>query len=337
MENVHKVLTTFNRKTINLAELEEMLTPFSHTYECFAKIVLTLEEEGILLMMKTKGRTNRTPSLAFQYRINKSRLARDHHHELQQYRRTLHPAINLDNYYSLEPTIWKNDLPYLTKIDKYLKKCAFPKDLVPAPERSFELVGDEKWLVEKGGKALLEKIGLYDKFHICPVSEPLMFAISPDKINEPVQRHLIVENKTTYQGLLPALKDSNFSTLIYGCGKAVIKSIEQFTMQYPVEANHHFYYFGDIDLEGISIWSSLNERQPASIALPFYLACLEKEPAKGKEYQRERTMALEGFLKALPQGNKEQIRSLFNSGYYYPQEILTSIELQAIWREADWT
>lgn len=331
------MLSSFKNKTIALGELEQMMKPFIQSYEQFTSTILTLEEDGILMMVKAKGRTNRTPSLAFQYRINKSKLAGDYHKELQHYRSHLHPSINLDEYYQEDPSTWKNHLPYLLKIDEYVKQYALPKDQVPAPERSYELVGDEKWILEKGGKAILEKIGFFSRLNIIPVSEPLMFAINPTKIDEKNQYHLIVENKTTYQGLLPALKDTHFSTLIYGCGKAVIKSIEQFPMQYPVPANHRFFYFGDLDKEGISIWASLHERQVTSLALPFYLACLKKDPASGKEYQRGRATANEQFLHFFTSKQQQQIRNLLENGQYYPQEILKSKELQQIWRESDWT
>jgi hypothetical protein len=208
----------------------------------------------------------------------------------------LHPSINLDEYYRQDPSVWKKDLPFLLKIDQYLKQTSFPKEQVPAPERSYELVGDEKWIVEKGGKEILERIDLFLLLKIIPVSEPLMFGINPNKLNEKTQYHLIVENQTTYQGLLPVLTKTIFSTLIYGAGKAAVKSIEQFSMQYPIEANHQFFYFGDLDREGILIWYSFNQKEKATLALPFYLACLEKEAAIGKEYQKEHNMALEQFL-----------------------------------------
>lgn len=53
-------------------------------------------------MVKSKGRTTRTPSLAFQYRIHKSRFIEDYHHELQRYQNRLHPAIQLNAYYGLK-------------------------------------------------------------------------------------------------------------------------------------------------------------------------------------------------------------------------------------------
>lgn len=338
MDQIKKMFATFKKKTIGLTEIEKLLKPFLHTYEAFAQTILQLEQENILVMVKAKGRTNRSPSLAFQYRINKSELIGGYHKELQHYRSTLHPSINLDEYYRQDPSLWKHDLPFLFKIDQYLKQFSFPEDQVPAPERSFELVGDEKWIVEKGGKEILERIELFPLLKIIPVSEPLMFGINPNKINEKNQYHLIVENKTTYQGLLPILSETAFSTLIYGAGKAVVKSIEQFPMQYPIKANHQFLYFGDLDREGILIWYLFNNKQPAKLALPFYHKCLEKEASMGKDYQKEHNMALEQFLALFPTTViQQQIRSMLADGKYHPQETLKTRELQQIWRESDWT
>ncbi len=330
-------MATFPKKTIGLAQLEKLLETYIHTYEDFSTTILQLENEGVLTMVQSKGRTSRTPSLAFHYRIDKSLLSTDFHKELQHYRQLLHPAINLDIYYSKDPSIWAQDLPFLQKIDHYLKRHGFPTEEVPAPERSYELVGDEKWIVEKAGKELLERVGLYEKLKIIPVSEPLMFAINPLKLLEKVQYHLIVENKTTYQGLLPTLTETVFSTLIYGSGKTVIKSIEQFPLQYPVQAEHVFYYFGDIDREGILIWHSLHKRQPAKPATGFYQACLQKPPACGKDYQKEHKEALSEFLTYFSNNVQLEIQALLKSGMYHPQETLKTKELQQIWREYDWT
>ncbi|ANB57525.1 hypothetical protein GFC29_1336 [Anoxybacillus sp. B7M1] len=337
MEQIERLLAAFPKRTISLGELEQLIQPFARTYDEFCEIVLRLEAERVLEMVKAKGRTTRTPSLAFQYRIHKSRFMEDYHRELQRYQNRLHPAIQLDAYYGKDPSVWEQDKPFILKIDDYLKTHSLPNEAVAAPERSVELVGDEKWITERGGKELLERIVLFDRLRIIPVSEPLMLAVNPAKIAEAVQHHLIVENKTTYQALLPALPDTAFSTLIYGEGKAVISSIEQFSLQYPVKAHHRFYYFGDIDREGISIWHSLAKKQPVSPSLPFYRACLRKDPVSGKGYQMERADVLDAFLAYFSADEKKQLQELLASGQYYPQEMLKTRELQQIWREWQWT
>ncbi|RYL91664.1 Wadjet anti-phage system protein JetD domain-containing protein [Sporolactobacillus sp. THM19-2] len=336
MNDVKQQLAEFQRKTIDLDQLGHLFGSQFQTYEAFSRAVLRLEEEQVLIMVRSTGRTIRSPSLALKYRINRSAITGDYHKELQKYRLKLHTAINLDSYYRTDPSIWRRHLPYLWKIDRYLREKGFPEDQVPAPERSFELVGDEKWIDEKGGREILEKIHLFDRLKIIPVSDPLMFAVNPLSIHDTDQLHLIVENKTTYQGLLPIIRETEFATLIYGSGKAVIKSIGQFTMQYPVHAEHHFLYFGDLDKEGLSIWYSLNQKQKAEPALPFYQACLGKQPVPGKAYQRLRDTAVDRFLSCFPKQQAERIRQTLLKGQYFPQEILKMKELQQIWRNSDW-
>ncbi|WP_307794870.1 Wadjet anti-phage system protein JetD domain-containing protein [Alkalihalobacillus sp. BA299] len=337
MKQIKNKLATYSKKSVSIQELEQLIMPFIDTYDQFATEVLELEQQSILQMVKSKGRTSRNPSLALQYRINKSLLVEGLHKEIQKYRTQLDHAIQLDTYFSKDPSVWKEDLPYLLKIDQYIKKHSFSLEAVPAPERSFELVADEKWIEEKGGKELLERIGLWERFNIIPVADPLMFAINPKTMKSPDQLHLIVENKTTYQGLLPVLTETIFSTLIYGSGKKIIKSIEQFNSQYPVEANHSFYYFGDVDNEGVSIWYSLSKVQHVELALPFYHACLLKQAATGKENQKGRKEAIDAFLHYFSLEIQSELNVTLGEGKYFPQEILKAKELQQIWKETDWT
>lgn len=80
---------------------------------------------------------------------------------------------------------------------------------------------------EAHGGEMLRKTGLWKKINVFTVSDPLMLALNPKRLTDSIQRHLIVENKTTYQALLPALRESEFSTLIYGQGNKVVRSIEK--------------------------------------------------------------------------------------------------------------
>ncbi len=337
MDELKKALALYPKKTIDFNALQQISRAYVDSYEVFAREVLQLEEEGVLTMVKSKGRAMRKPSIALQYRVNHAKLKQAHHHIVQQFRMQFHPAINLDYYYNNDPKIWETDLPFLKKIDAYLRINGFPEDMIPAPERSFALVGDEKWLTEKKGKELLERVHLLEKMGIVPVSDPLQFAINPGQIKEQVQFHLIVENKTTYQGLLQKIEETTFATLIYGSGKAIIHRMEQFEQQYPVKAQHYFFYFGDIDREGMNIWYSLTKKRHVALALPFYRACLKKVAAKGKEYQRKQLEAEQAFLEKFSDKEKVQMEEKLREGYYYPQEILQTKELQEIWEESNWT
>jgi len=63
-------------------------------------------------------------------------------------------------------------------------------------------------------------------------------------------------------------------------------------------------------------------------------ACLTKEPFVGKMNQRKDREAVEAFVAQWAGGKR--IEQLLEDGKYYPQEILTSVELRKIWREWSW-
>lgn len=340
---IQRYLQSLKKQTTFLSELEELFLGQPCTYEEFAGAVLDLEAAGMIQMVQSKGRTTKQPSLAYQYKVRKSLLKEDLHKEIHRARIHIHPLIGLDAYYALNSSDWQQDWPYIERIDAYLNNHALPEIAVPAPERSFELVGDEKWITEKQGEKLLTRIGLWEKLRIIPVDDPVMMAVNPKCLTYTVHRHLIVENKTTYQALLQALPDVPFTTLIFGGGKRIAKSIELLPLQLPLgDVIHQFYYFGDIDHEGVTIWHTLNERVlewfgcPAKPALPFYRACLAKGFVYGKENQRSNDQAIHQFSDHFSAEEQARISGLLAAGGYYPQEILKTEELCAIWRNASW-
>ena len=329
-------LKSRKNRTVLLSELEDQVSG-DVDYSRFAQEILNLEEKKVLARVKANGENHKNPSLAITYRINKSLLQVKLTENLKRARLYLHPMIDLETYFRLPEEHWEKDRPFLEKVDQYIRRNGFPEEQVPAPERSFELVEDEKWITEGGGQEILERIGVWNLLKMMPVSDPLMFALNPLCIQNEVHRHLIVENKTTYQGLLPALQDTSFTTLIYGSGKKIVKSIEQFDLQLPLQAKKHlFYYFGDLDYEGILIWYSLSKKIPVLLALPFYEACLRKPYAFGKLNQRPNEEALQAFVAYLNEVNQEKLKEMFQNGGYYPQEIIKTNELQHIWRKTSW-
>lgn len=329
-------LATWAKTMISLDELTALLHTGGQTYEELAELILEFEQDNFLQAVKTTGRTTRLPEVAYQYRIMKVAIKEDFYAMLYKYNQRFHSAMRLDRYYILSPEIFHQDLPFLERINTYLNTYNFPEESVPAPERSAELVDDEKWLDEKGGKELLERVQIWEAMRVIPVSDPLMMAVHAKVLHNPCQYHLIVENKTTYQALVAVLPETIFSTLIYGSGNKIIKSIEQFDWQLPTgNVVHTFYYFGDIDRSGLTIWYLLNEKQRVIPAFPFYEACIQKQPFKGKTNQRLDGDAIRAFVSEMPHASK--VEKLLDDGLYYPQEVLKSAELGAIWREWSWS
>lgn len=345
-QHLEHYISRSKKQTVSLSELESLCSGLGCTYSQLAEAVMELEQAGALHMVKAQGRNGKQPSLAYQYRMNRSKTNGQLHKALHAAQLKLHPLIRLDAYYKLPEESWLADLPWLERLDAYLKRQPLPDEPAPAPERSLELVGDEKWITELGGEELLGKIGLWERMNVISVADPLMLAVNPNKLGQADRLehiHLIVENKTTYQGLLPALPESPFSTIIYGCGKKIIRGIELFPLQVPIAgATHRLYYFGDIDHEGINIWHMLNEKAQAILlaevrpALPFYQACLNKPYVYGKVSHRKDERALEAFLHEFPEADRQRIQACLSDGGYYPQEIVKSAELDVLWRTASW-
>lgn len=339
-QTIEKHLRLHKKATIALEELELMFAGSNADPNEFAEALLKLEDSGVLEAVKSAGRTMKQQPLAYRYRVNKQYITAHNTHQLQQYRLRLHPAVQLDSYFALPELQFEQDRPWIDRIDQFLSTHGFPAAPVPAPERSFQLTGNEKWITDLGGYALLKRLGLWDKLLIHPVSDPLMFAVNPQALMHPASPrslHLIVENKTTFQALLPVLPGSIFSTLIYGCGNKITGNLDMFPLQYPVAGSEHcFYYFGDLDYEGIRIWYDADKRQTLLPAIPFYEACLARPAVPGKINQRRNEEAVRAFLSCFNTDQQEQIESALGSGCYYPQETLTTQQLQRIWGSEQW-
>lgn len=328
------------KTTIQLEELESLFIGVEVDSREFAEAVLELERIGVLEAVKSAGRTMKSPTLAYRYRVNKQFLTEKYTNQLQQYRLELHPAIQLDSYFALPEQQFVQDRPWIDQINHYLKTKGLPSTTVPAPERSFQLTGNEKWITDNGGYALLRRLGLWEQLRIHPVSDPLMLAVNPSSLMDQSHSHcihLIVENKTTFQALLPVLPSSSFSTLIYGCGNKITGNLDMFPLQYPVpDREHYFLYFGDLDYEGIRIWYEANKLRPLIPALPFYAACLVKPYVWGKTNQRRHDEAVGAFIQYFAPHQQGQMENCLKSGGYYPQETLTTQQLQQIWRNEEW-
>lgn len=318
---------------IALSELEKVADTLD-TYDEFAAAVQTLLDEGFITTVKSHG-TN-WKGLPNSVRIQKGKVLQPLIGEIQEMQFKVHPAIDLRPYFSASKKKWMEDKPWIEMMNQYIQKNGFPATYTNSSERSYELMKDEKWIDEKGGRAILEKINLFDKLKIMKAPDPLMFAINPKQLllNESVHSHLIVENKATYSGLVDSLSSTNFTTLIYGSGWKIASSLKQLSKQLGLtnEVQHEIYYFGDLDYEGISIYFHLYEKYNVTLAQSFYEALLRKPYYKGKENQIRNEVAVHHFLQYFCKEDREIVAALLVEKGYYPQEALTKEELHTIWR-----
>lgn len=334
-QEILSYLKAYKNSFITLGKLEQAC-PGSTTYEQFAETILTLEGQGVLKKIDSAGENYKKPSLANKYAIKKDAL-RSHQQEIKQWQLTVHPLMSLDRYYKLNEKEWHKDLVYIKKLDAYLKNNGIPQLPASMPQRSYELVADEKWL-EAGGMKVLERLGVLEQLKIEVTPDPLMFSVAPDKFAAPLHLHLVVENKTTYYALADMLCKTQFTSLVYGEGWKAVANLAHLPKQLNLsECAHIIYYFGDLDAEGIRIWWSINNKVKLKPAVTFYQALLTKRAELGKQNQRLDRQALEQFTAHFNRAEQQMITGLLSAGRYYPQEALNKNELQEIWRNSTWT
>lgn len=329
-------LGTCGGKTVDLMEMERVVPGWGE-YEDFAEAVLQLVGEGVLVPIRARGTNLAQPALPNGYRVQRQRLQAEFFEEIRRRQLDIHPLIQLDCYFKGTEVLWRKEQPWLARLQEYLSVYGLPDSEASIWQRSYEIMGDEKWISEQGGRSFLQHVRIFEKLKIVDLMEPLMFALNPKRIQDSCCYHLIVENKTTFDALASVLPATEFLTLIYGAGKCFLNSITQLENQLHMpHVQHELLYFGDLDLEGITIWYLLNKRRPARLALPFYRMLLAKDFKQGKTNQRKDQKAYQEFCACFSQKEQGAIQDLFASLGYYPQEALTTEELQEIGRTTSW-
>lgn len=325
-------LKSRKRKEIFLSEIEKLFEGNTE-YHKFAEAVLKLQEKGIIIPIKSHKTNNKSISLYNTYRINKSYFKDQLIEKIQTFKLKSHKDIKVQSYFSKSEREWAKDFPYIQVINNYLNENGFPQREVSSPERSYEIVGDEKWIDEKGGKKLLERLNIFHKLKISYNVDPLMIAVNPKQINNPPYKHMIVENKATFYDFLYNLYKTEFTSLVYGAGWKIVSNIYMLEVQLGLKGyDHRLFYFGDLDYEGISIWESINEKLNVIPAVSFYSGLLNKPSTKGKTNQTKNENGVNKFSTYFSKEESNKIKNLLNQESYYPQEGLNKEEIFKIWR-----
>ncbi len=336
-EKILKILKKHPKKKIELFEIERKL-PSGTEYLEYAEEIEKLIKEGYLKTVKASGYNGRLKSIPNAYYIEKRKLREDVDNDIQAVRLNICNSVKLDFYLTSDTRNWLEDKRYILMIVEYIKRNGLPKDYSTIEERSYHISADEKWLNQKNGLRVLKRINLKEEMKINSNFEPAMFAINKKYNQYDEYKHLIVENKSIYYLLLEILKETDFSTLVYGAGWRIISCIKDFKKQFPFDDKvHKFYYFGDLDFEGIKIWDMLRKNNDVCLASEFYAELLKSQKSKGKEKQTPCRDARDNFLLKLRVDNimKEDVISFLDNGMYIPQEALKAEELKRVWRSMD--
>ena len=210
-------------------------------------------------------------------------------------------------------------------------------------ERSFQLFNDEKFLNSRQGQQILERIGITVTDLNCYLTyEPFFYYRNQTDGGE--KNVLIIENKDTFFSLKKLLQEGitqwngiEVSLLIYGEGKKIQRSFSFFKEldQYQAaDLELNFYYFGDLDPEGIKIWWGLqNKYEVEFIPLKFFYQQLLKYSQAAANLKTEQSFseaAVEEFCDYFAKSAGNKMKNLLQNGKYIPQEGLSYQLLKAI-------
>lgn len=304
--------------------------------------ILMLISGGEIKPVRASGLNGKKPALYKEYWLIEKRESAEAF--LEELSFLYVPAISTD-YYLRHIRQYQEDREWLLLLNEYLKnhrkKLQIPMSM---NERSFDIWHREKFLKEEQGRKILKRCGIpIAALNLYQTTEPLAYYVHTR--NTP-QNMLIVENKDTFYSMRRQLLSGKeeilgmkVGTLIYGAGKGILRSFEDFTVcgePYMRKDANAIYYFGDFDYEGILIYESLTRFfQDICEIRPFcqaYLEMLEKAYEIGikelpftKEGQNQNIGTI--FFSYFSDTQREQMNRILVQKRYIPQEILSIWDL----------
>lgn len=323
-------------KRVTLDELEKIGKLSS--YDALYTFVMDLIQKGELKPIKVAGLNGKKPALYKEYKQIENR--KDFSAYENELLYEFVPCISTD-YYLHHLKQYEEDRAWVLLLNEYFKTS---RNLLQLPksvnERSFEIWHREKFLKEECGKKILKRCGIsMEQLCIYDTTEPLAYYVHTRAVP---QNMLIVENKDTFYSLRKHLLsgkydilENEFGTLIYGAGKGIYRSFQDFSLcaePYMRHTDNALYYLGDLDYEGILIFEILSEKYVNGYVLqPFvkgYVAMLKKAERIGfsmlpnmKEAQNQNIGTL--FYSYFETEYREKIQMILDLGKYIPQEILS--------------
>ena len=322
---MRRFLQDYPKKMVDLDVLQAAFA--SWDYDRFRPAVAALLDDGSLTAVCAGGvdfsglprRLKRVPARLF---------ASVPVIQAEAIRRALSEKLDFSFYYEQPLNVWQADLPYIERLSAWLARGTGGR--ASLQQRSWDIFADEKYLLGPGA-ALLKRVGLTTAdLGICDQPDPLMMAVHPDCLQQPVCHHLVVENKAPYGRLVPHLAESRLTSLIFGGGWRIAANLDLLPQQCGCPgARHVVWYFGDFDWEGLRIWQAAARAETVEVrlAVPFYEAFMAYEAPQGKENQQREESVWPPFAAAVGESSACVFRDILDRGCYYPQEALTERDL----------
>jgi hypothetical protein len=333
------------KKKININDLELQLRKLLDDYfemdgySLFYRAIETLQAEGQMIPIQNNQYNGRTPALAMYFWVN-IKVHASKWDRLEMMKLSNHFDFS---FYERHPE-WqtKDEWDRIQHLYTFLKSSQ-EREIVSYEERSLELFGNEKFLLDGDsfpeGKGFLARIGiLEEQLKMVNYGEPFVFWMKQGKEIKDIQRVLIVENLSFFLTSIKLLEanelDYEPELIIYGEGTKIERSFSFFSRMFP-QKNYLFYYVGDLDAAGYGILIRLIEKYPESCiqpALKIYrkmLECLEQRNDQ-KIGQTQNIKYRDLFFRWFTEDEQALLQQLWQENKRIPQEVLT-IETWRTW------
>lgn len=335
-------------KRISLEDLLSLHAAAGAPYSAQYQTILGLLEAGEAKPVKASGLNGKKPALYREYWLADQEEDDGDRREELLYK--LSPLIDVD-YYLKHPAAYRRDREYVLLLSDFLlHRRELLQTQESMNERSFEIWAREKFLSREQGPAVLKRCGLNLSFlNLYPTTEPLAYYAHTRAVP---QNLLILENKDPFYSMRRFLLEGGkrlfgveVGTLIYGGGKGIWRSFEEFSLQaepYMREAGNRILYFGDLDCEGIVIYENLARLFESQWEIRPFVPAYEAMLSKGRAVPalplmkegQNRKMSGRFFSFFLEETRKEA-QALLSGGRYIPQEILNISDLKSLEGMAD--
>ncbi|WP_342430696.1 Wadjet anti-phage system protein JetD domain-containing protein [Neobacillus sp. FSL H8-0543] len=326
------------KKKINSNDLELQLRKLLEDYfeldgyMLFHRAIETLQAEGQLIPIQNNQYNGRNPSLPLYYWVN-IKAQTDKWDRLEMMK--LGDQFDF-SFYERHPE-WQTRDEWMRIHNVYMfLKSSQVREIVSVEERSLELFGHEKFLLDgdsfPDGKGFLTRIGISEEqLKMVNYGEPFVFWIKQGIEIKDIQRILIVENLSFFHTSIKLLEanklDYEPELIIYGEGMKIERSFSFFYRMFPPK-NYLFYYVGDLDAEGYGILIRLIEKYPESCiqpAIKIYrkmLECLEQRNEQ-KQGQTQNVKYRDAIFQWFTEEEQALLQQLWRENKRIAQEVLT--------------
>lgn len=248
------------------------------------------------------------------------------------------------SYYLQHVVEYKEDRPCIIRISNLLSNG--PAEILTANERAFELFGDEKALTSPDkaafdGSRVLKNLGLtLEDIGAETISEPFVYTKSngfDTRDITSIRTILIVENKDTYWTLKNAVLQSDLDYIdmvIYGEGKAILSKFK-YIEEVGGRVSDNYFYFGDLDSEGIEIFHLVQKKYSEYEIMPavtYYEYMINKVGVGNAKAIRthQKVRDCSSFIGYFSDTMGYNIKTIVENNLYIPQEAINRTDIKEL-------